>query len=238
MSAAGPGPDPDPRLEDGGEAHPGLRPGPVDLIGIESTRLGLSILGCGLLLVFAGAIPLGSGAPVLGTAALILRLLGWALLALGLALCAPTPNGPLPGWLRPLYVVGGLLGAMRVLYHRFLRQPGLEDWEQGLVAVLWAALLALPWILWRFCQHRGLTGRALIWLWCALALSVLFAINWTTRSSWALWLCPAIGLALYVNSRQTARDLWLAAVHAAGRANRPATARAAEPLRGAGPFAH
>ncbi len=237
MSPAGSGSAPDALLEDPGEAHPGVRPGAIDLIRIESTRLGLSVLGAGFLLVFAGAIPLESGASLLGSATLVLRFLGWTLFALALWLCAPTPNGPLPAWLKLAYVLAGVLGALRVVYHRFFRQPELAEWEQGLVALLWLALIALPWILWRFCQHRGLTGRAIIWLWCALALSAVFALNWATRSSWALWLCPAIGVALCVNARQTARNLWLSAVHIAGRANRPATARAAEPLKGTGPFA-
>lgn len=231
MSSTDPAGAADPRLEDAGEDHPGVAPGPVDLIALETTRRGLTVAAPGLFLVLSGVIPIeGSGLPVSGPL-IAMRVTGWALLALGLLLASPTPNGPLPAWLRPLYVLVCLGGASRVLYHRLVHAVHFDAGEAYFVYFLWIAFLALPWILWRFTQHRGLTGRAITWLWCALALASVFAINFVTRSSWALWLCPGIGLALALNARATARDVWLDAVYKSARAHRPDEARAYEPLR-------
>lgn len=220
----------DRRLDQPGDEHPGVSPGPVDLIALEATRMALSLAAPGLLLVLLGVIPLGEALAVLGPLLLVLRAAGWALLALALALSAPTPNGPLPRWLKPLYVLACAGGAVRVVYHRFLNAPALDQLEQLYVRLLWLAFLALPWILWRFTQHRGLTGRAITWLWCALALATVFVVNWVTRSSWALWLCPLIGVVLMLNARLTARDVWLDAVYKNARANRPASTIEAQPL--------
>ena len=192
--------------------------GKADLERVSRTRQGLVLAAPGFLLVLIGVIPLTDADSVLSAALLGVRLGGWALLAAGLFLCAPTPNGPLPSWLRVVYVLACVGGATRVAYHHFAFDPAWRVMEERYVALLWVAFLGLPWILWRFCQHRGLTGRAITWLWCAMALFAVFAINWSTRASWALWLCPLIGTALFANALMTARDLWDDAVHKAARA--------------------
>ena len=201
----------DPRLDETGEEHPGVLPRESDLIALAATRRGLKVAAPGMLLVLCGVVPLD--VDWLGPALLGVRFLGWVLLAVGLWFTASTPDGPLPGLLRSAYVLLFSMGAVRVLYDRFLDQPGLALWEKRGVWLLNAGVLLLPWILWRFCQHRGLTGRAITWLWCALALMTVFIVNFMTRSSWALWLCPVIGLILAVNAWQTARDVWLDAVY-------------------------
>jgi hypothetical protein len=201
----------DTRLDDPGEDQPGVLPRESDLVALASTRRGLALIAPGLLLVLLGVVPLGGGA--LAPLFVALRLAGWSLLALGLWVSSPTPDGPLPRGLRELYVLVFALGALRTLWSRFDGLPELGVLEQGFVWVLDAALLLLPWILYRFCLHRGLTGRAITWLWCALALAGVFVVNLSTHSTWALWLCPAIGLVLAVNARQSARDVWLDAVY-------------------------
>ena len=188
-----------------------------DLALVGRTRQGLCLAGPGFLLVLVGVIPMAPSEVLLASFLLAVRFAGWSLLAAALWLCAPTPNGPLPRWLKALYILACAGGALRVVYHRWAFHPAWAEWEQGYVALLWTAFLALPWILWRFCQHRGLTGRAITWLWCAMALFAVFAINFWTRTSWALWLCPAIGVALFANSLLTARDLWDDAVHKLAR---------------------
>lgn len=201
----------DPRLDEAGEEHPGVLPRQSDLVALAATRRGLKLAAPGLLLVLLGVMP--AAFDVLGPALLALRFTGWALLALGVALTAVTPDGPLPRGLRELYVLVFGLGALRSVHDRFLDLPQLDSLETGFVWLLDLALLLLPWILWRFCQHRGLTGRAITWLWCALALLTVFLVNVVSRSTWALWLCPAIGLVLSVNAWQTARDVWLDAIY-------------------------
>jgi hypothetical protein len=191
---------------------------PTDLERVASTRRGLLVVAPGFLLVLLGAIPLSEGSLLPGALSLAARFAGWSLLALALALMAPTPNGPLPAWLRALYVLAFAGAALRTVYHHWLFDPAGAAWEQRFVQLLWVAFLALPWILWRFCQHRGLTGRAITWLWCAMGLLSVFAVNWVTRTSWALWLCPAIGVILFVNARLTARDVWTDAIWKNARA--------------------
>lgn len=192
--------------------------GQADLQRVGRTRQGLVLAAPGFLLVLCGVIPLAESEVALGAFVLAMRFAGWLLLAGAFLLCAPTPNGPLPAWLRVLYVLACVGGAARVAYHRFGFDPAWVRWEERYVALLWTAFLGLPWILWRFCQHRGLTGRAITWLWCAMALLAIFVINVTTRQSWALWLCPLIGIALFANAFLTARDLWDDAVHKVARA--------------------
>lgn len=201
----------DPRLDAAGEDHPGVLPRESDLVALAATRRGLKLAAPGLLLVMLGLLPLGSGAiaPLL----LALRFGGWTLLALGLLTTSVTPDGPLPRGLRELYVVIFVLGAARTLWSRLGDLPDLGAMETRFVWALDIALLLLPWILYRFCQHRGLTGRAITWLWCALALAGVFVVNLATHSTWALWLCPVIGLVLAVNAWQSARDVWLDAVY-------------------------
>jgi hypothetical protein len=201
---------------DAPEPSPGLTPADLALVG--KTRQGLVLAAPGFLLVLVGVIPVAPSEVALAGILLAVRFAGWTLLAVALALCAPTPNGPLPSWLKTLYVFACAGGALRVVYHRFAFEPAWVALEQRYVQLLWIAFLVLPWILWRFCQHRGLAGRAITWLWCAMALFVVFAINWTARTSWALWLCPAIGVALFGNSLLTSRDLWDDAVHKLARA--------------------
>lgn len=201
----------DERLDAAGDEHPGVLPRQSDLVALAATRRGLKLAAPGLLLVLLGVMP--AAFDVLGPLLLVLRFTGWVLLALGLAVTAVTPDGPLPRGLRELYVLVFGLGALRSLHGRFLDLPDLDSIETGFVWLLDAALLALPWILWRFSQHRGLTGRAITWLWCALALLTVFLVNFFSRSTWALWLCPAIGVLLAVNAWQTARDVWLDALY-------------------------
>jgi hypothetical protein len=213
VSRVEPGPGHDPRLEAAGADHPGVAPGPTDLQQVARTRVGLQVAAPGFLLVLLGVIPLAVEGPLPGGLVLATRALGWTLLAAALAIAAPTPNGPLPQWLKGPYVLACLGGALRVAYHRLWFDPAWAGWEERFVQLLWVAFLALPWILWRFCQHRGLTGRAITWLWCAMALLGVFVVNWTTRTSWALWLCPAIGVILFLNARLAARDVWDDAVY-------------------------
>jgi hypothetical protein len=215
----------DPRLDDPGLDHPGVLPRESDLVALAATRRGLKLLAPGLLMVLLGVVPFGGGtlAPVL----LALRLGGWSLLALGLLVSAVTPDGPLPRGLRELFVLVFALGALRTLWGRFAGLPDLGALEMRFVWALDGALLLLPWILYRFCQHRGLTGRAITWLWCALALAGVFVVNLASHSIWALWLCPAIGLALAVNAWQSARDVWLDAVYKNARAQHLARESAA-----------
>jgi hypothetical protein len=201
----------DPRLDEAGEDHPGVRPRESDLVALAATRRGLQLAAPGLLLVMLGLVPIAGGA--LGGPLFALRILGWTLLAVGLALGSVTPDGPLPRGMREACVAIFALSALRTALGRVGGLPDLPALERSLVWVVDGTFLALPWILWRFCQHRGLTGRAITWLWCALALLGVFLVNLTTRSTWALWLCPAIGLVLAVNAWQTARDAWHDAVY-------------------------
>jgi len=201
----------DERLDAPGADHPGVLPRESDLVAIAATRRGLKVAAPGLLMVLVGVMPVAFDG--LGPGLLALRFTGWALLALGVALTARTPDGPLPRGLREFYVLVFALAALRSVLGRFLDLPDLRAFETALVWLFDAALMVLPWILWRFCQQRGLTGRAITWLWCALALLAVFLVNFTSRSTWALWMCPAIGLVLAVNAWQTARDVWLDAVY-------------------------
>lgn len=201
----------DERLDEAGEDHPGVLPRESDLVALAATRRGLKLAAPGLLLVLLGVAPFAGDA--LGAPLLALRFTGWALLALGLAVTAVTPDGPLPRGVREVYVMIFALAVVRSVWGRFEALPDLARLETRFVWVLDAALLLLPWILYRFCQHRGLTGRAITWLWCALALLLVLILNLLTHSTWALWLCPAIGLVLAVNAWQTARDVWLDAVY-------------------------
>lgn len=194
--------------------------GPIDLSSVENTRLGLKVAGIGVLLVLL-TVP---GSPQLEWLVMLVRALGWIVLGTGVALLAPTPDGPLPRWLQPPYSILCLLAALRIgkqlLFARFhVETPvAIVRIEQGLVILLIAAVLLLPWILWRFCQHRGLTGRALSWLWSAVLLLAAFAVHWRTRTEWLVWAYPALGLLLFVLCRQTARDVWLDAVNRQSKA--------------------
>lgn len=201
----------DTRLDEAGEDHPGVLPRESDLVALAATRRGLKIAAPGLLLAMLGVAPIEGGA--LAAPLLACRFAGWALLAVGVSVSAATPDGPLPRGLREFYALVFALGALRAGWSRFEGIPDMPEAERALVWTLNAALLALPWILWRFCQLRGLTGRAITWLWSALALLAVFLVNFTTRTTWALWLCPAIGIVLALAAWQTARDVWLDAVY-------------------------
>lgn len=189
--------------------------GEFDLDALEHTRLGLKVVAVGILLVMLTV----AGSPELEGVLALARAAGWAVLGLGLALCSPTPNGPLPSVLKRGYVVLCALAALRIVKNLAWPRLGLESnevvaqVERALVIALVIAWLALPWILWRFCQHRGLTGRALTWLWAAVLLLGLFIAHRMFESRWIVLAYPAVGVLLFVITRQTARDLWLDAIN-------------------------
>ena len=87
----------------------------------------------------------------------------------------------------------------------------------GLITLI--LTLSMPWILWRFCQHRGLIGRAITWLWLALVWSVVAAAlywSWPSEAGDTLWVAavwPALGVVFAVTAHYTARDIWLDAVN-------------------------
>jgi hypothetical protein len=207
---------------------------PPSLATVEDTRLGLKLAGLGFLLL--GLAPLAWTLPPQahsewGSAyTLALVLAGCGLLAIGLATTAPTPQGPLPRWLRTAFVALFALAALDLAFVLALRAVGIAREElpiapasarQAQSVVGWAALLAcvaLTWILWRFCQHRGLTGRALSWLWIAvLASGSAFAL-WTSERIWPAVLFAPLGVLAFLLARQTARDVWLDAIYKTSKA--------------------
>lgn len=192
------------------------RPDDFDLIALSNTRVGFRIAGYGLLAVLC-SIP-WSGLYALDLALTVLRIVGWILIAAGIAMMAPTPNGPLPRWMQAIYIALCSLAALRMIARGFEWLKPLVEIEQRVVPVLWIAFLALPWILWRFCQYRGLTGRALMWLWSAVLLLAVFGLHWRVQSNWLMWAYPPMGVLLFVLSKQTARDLWLDAVNRRSKA--------------------
>lgn len=211
MSEPRPEDVPDGEIEDRGGAIDDF-----DLIALSNTRVGFRIAGYGLLFVLC-SVP-WSGVHAVDLALTLLRVVGWILIAAGMAMMAPTPNGPLPRWMQALYIGLCSLAAVRMIARGTGWAAELVDFEQRLVPVLWLAFLALPWILWRFCQYRGLTGRALVWLWSAVLLVVVFGVHWRVQSDWLAWAYPPLGVLLFVLSKQTARDLWLDAVNRRSKA--------------------
>ena len=204
------------------------------LATVEDTRLGLKLAGLGFLLL--GLAPLAWSLPPRaheswGSAyTLALALAGCALLALGLATNAATPQGPLPRWLRTAFVALFLLAALDLALVLGLRAAGIAGDDLPIApaaarraqsAVGWAVLLAcisLTWILWRFCQHRGLTGRGLSWLWIAVVASGLTVALGSTERIWPAALFAPLGVLAFLLARQTARDVWLDAIYKTSKA--------------------
>ena len=235
----------DRRLDSSGEDHPGVKPLPFDLIAVESTRTGLRLLGVGLGLLWI-ALPMVMGTLVCTRRAVSLT--GWTLTIVGflctflaVAISAPTPHGPLPKWARAVVALVGLCATTSSIVHmvQWLRpefsSAASADVARAIDATARVALLALPWILWRFCQYRGLSGRAIVWLWFAMAGTALAIAVTYQDVGWLPFLFPPLGVIAFFAAQQTARDVWLDAVyrntkfHATGRSN-----VAVEPLRPAG----
>lgn len=217
----------DPREIEEIEVSPSGRPIGLDLIRLESTRFGLEILGCGLLLVLVG-VGLGAGSITAEGRASSSKLLdilvdglglaGYALLAVSVLICAPTPNGFLPGLLRAVFAL--LFGvACLVVLANWLAPDGgrqLQGWiafQESFWVVTRLAPVALSWVLWRFCQHRGLIGRALVWLWIAMAWSAMALLVEFAGQFWIARFYPALGVLALIAARFTARDLWMDAVN-------------------------
>lgn len=196
--------------------EPDGQPDDFDLIALSNTRVGFRVAGYGLLAVLC-SIP-WSGVYAIDLTLTGLRIVGWILIAAGIAMMAPTPNGPLPRWMQAIYIFLCSLAALRMVARGFDWLAPIVELEQRVVPVLWIAFLALPWILWRFCQYRGLTGRALTWLWSAVLLVAVFGLHWRMQSNWLMWAYPPLGVLLFVLSKQTARDLWLDAVNRRSKA--------------------
>ncbi len=216
----------DPRLDSSGEEHPAVQPLPFDLIALESTRTGLRILGLGLgLVAFAVPMVLGSSARAdrwVSLAGWVLTALGFLCVVLGVTIMAPTPHGPLPKLARVAAILFGIAALISAIVqgftHRSLIFPYFNTATDGVVPFIneaaRVALLALPWILWRFCQYRGLTGRAIVWLWIAMAGSALaLAARFTETTNALLYGFPLLGVIVFFAARQTSRDVWLDALY-------------------------
>ncbi len=237
----------DPRLDSSGEEHPAVQPLPFDLIALESTRTGLRILGLGLgLVAFAVPMVLGSSARAdrwVSLAGWVLTALGFLCVVLGVTIMAPTPHGPLPRVTRVAANFFAIVALTSAIVRGFVQTPSLlpqfnaasDDLGPFVNEAARIMLLAAPWVLWRFCQYRGLTGRAIVWLWIAMAGSGLaFAARFTEMSA-LLYGFPLLGVIAFIASQQTARDVWLDALyrntkfHALSKPNANV-----EPLRPAG----
>jgi len=197
------------------------RASPVDLDALENTRLGLRGIGLGLCLLMIGAAQFvaGSGPREIGS---FIGFAGALALGLGLLLCAPTPHGPLPAWLKQAYVVLCLLAALLLARSWFfpVTEEGPLFWRRLLLwsgGIFAAACLLLPWILWRYCQLRGLTGRGLSWLWLALAMTAVSLLVQIAGSKWSGWLFAPLGVFVFAVALQTARDVWLDAISKVSR---------------------
>ena len=238
----------DRRLDSSGEEHPAVQPLPFDLIALESTRTGLSILGLGLGLV-AFAVPMVVGA--LARADHWVSISGWLVTALGffgvivgVRISAPTPHGPLPQFARGAAICLGIVALISAVVQGFTDTPLIFPYfntaTDGVLPFIHeaarVALLALPWILWRFCQYRGLTGRAIVWLWIAMAGSVLaLAARFTETTNALLYGFPMLGVIVFIAARQTSRDVWLDALYRNTKFHALAKPNASvEPLRPAG----
>ena len=217
----------DPREIEEIEVSPSGRPIGLDLIRLENTRFGLEVLGFGLLLVLI-SVGLGSGsftAEGRGSSSKLLDILvdglglaGYALLAVSVLICAPTPNGFLPGLLRGLFALVFSVASLGVLANWLAPDGGreLQGWivfQETFWVVTRLAPVALSWVLWRFCQHRGLIGRALVWLWIAMAWSVMALLVEFAEQFWIARFYPALGVLALLAARFTARDLWMDAVN-------------------------
>ncbi|MEO6711560.1 MAG: hypothetical protein ABIP42_18400 [Planctomycetota bacterium] len=223
----------DPRLDASGDDHPAVQPSKFDLIALEQTRYGLQFLGLGLAL-WAVAHPFIDH-QIFGLA----RYAGWFAYALGLLtmavavwICAPTPHGPLPRAVKGCFLLGSAAGIVIAIVHLNSQFAGTVP-EEGIRKLVYGAdnssramCVGLLWILWRFCQHRGLTGRGIVWLWIAMAVTALElpeAIKewrswWVVEPSWSWlsvvsWGFVPLAILAIISAQQTARDVWLDAVY-------------------------
>ena len=242
QAAPPPAAEHDPRLDASGAEHPGVKPSQFDLIALEHTRTGLRVLGLGLAL-WSFAHPLV--AQLLSDAALAAARIGWSLNALALIallgavwIMAPTPQGPLPrllGYALSLVFLVHLASSglhLVSLFNGYAPEESVREAVRIADNIARIACLSLPWILWRFCQFRGLTGRAIVWLWFAMASSGLAIAVSFSGVRWLLFLFPPLGVIAFFAAQQSARDVWLDAVYRHTRffvARDPS--KAVEPLR-------
>ena len=232
----------DARLDASGAEHPAVKPSSFDLIALEHTRSGLRLLGVGLCL-WSFAHPLV--AQLLSEAPLAAARIGWSLNALAqiallaaVWIMAPTPQGPLPRMLgyaiSLVFLVQLATSGLRLvsLFNGFAPEQSVRDIVRISENVGRIACLMLPWILWRFCQFRGLTGRAIVWLWFAMASSGLAIAVSFSEVRWLLFLFPPLGVIAYFAAQQSARDVWLDAIYRNTRFHVVLDkSRAVEPLR-------
>lgn len=196
-----------------------------DLIALERTKFGLRLLGCADLL-FALAVLLR-----IELAAAVVFGAGLAVLVLATVVSAPTPHGPFPPFLRAIYVciwIGRLV--LDVWYGPEPFEWREPTWVYVCEGVAAWAFVSLPVVLWRFCQHRGLTGQGLLWLWIAMAYVAfaLLGVLWPP----AAWAFPAIHFCQFVVAQRTARAVWLDAINRHARHfARTEPAPEVEPLR-------
>ena len=214
----------DPRETEAVNVARGGRPIGLDLIALESTRFGLELLGLGLLVYLFGMGLAASAEPSGGVAGSRLFVLlvdalafaGCVLLALAARAMAPTPNGPFPAALRAGLVLLFAAAALVCLINDFgpaLGDPRWRRFQEGLWLAAHLAPLGIAWILWRFCQHRGLIGRALVWLWIALLWTLHAALVELADQHWARHFYLALGVLAFFAAHLTARDLWMDAVN-------------------------
>ncbi|HTF90003.1 MAG TPA: hypothetical protein VK843_16430 [Planctomycetota bacterium] len=211
----------DPRLDASGDDHPGVQPLKFDLIALEKTRYGLQGIGFALLALLIAA-PLASrhfaGTPAWKIAGLVIWGLGLLCMTVSVAITSPTPHGPLPRYAIRLYVFLCILAMTSTIVHLFhLFTARVESDSTSFIAgqidnITLISVLALSLIFWRFCQFRGLSGRAIVWLWLCMAM---FAAGSANSLGWhpALWVFPPLGLIALFAAWQTARDVWLDAVY-------------------------
>lgn len=202
----------------------------LDLVRLESTRFGLELVGTGYALSTVFATLAVFASDVFFQTFTLLGALSGLLLAIGHQQTSPTPNGFLPGWLRGPFVLILWLSAVHGVLQVFARdlfQEHVIPWSETLHLTLLTQLVfvGLPWILWRFSQHRGLIGRAITWLWIALLSTGCFALSTLTEVFWVVALEPAVGVLFAVTAHYTARDVWLDAVNR--KTKKLAVARAA-----------
>ncbi len=218
----------DPRETEVVEQAPDGRPVGLDLIRLENTRFGLELVGLGLMLLLF-ATGLGTDAftpdgrrPSWRALELIVEFCafgGYLLLALGALVTAATPNGFLPQVLRWAVVGLYVFACGAAVFNAFAPDGGrgIGLWWIGFQERFWFVTRLVPvglaWILWRFCQHRGLIGRALVWLWIAMAWSVMALFVEFGQQYWIARFYPALGVLAFLAAHLTARDLWTDAVN-------------------------
>jgi hypothetical protein len=210
----------DPRLDAPGDENPGVRPSNFDLIALEQTRYGLRGIGVAMF-----TLSLGAAASLRQFSSNAIPIVAWSMWTVGatlmlvaLTITAPTPHGPLPKPMRNVFLILFALSLASALLHLYclvsnFSPPDVVGAAFGLIGVLLllATFILLPAILYRFCQHRGLTGRAIVWLWIAMGMCGAGVLN----TSWhpAVWFIPVLGLIAMIAAQQTARDVWLDAVY-------------------------